>query len=201
MTKNISVKQLVLLGLFSAIIILQTFTPMLGYVKFFGVVDFTIVHITTIIGACLLQSVVLGGVLGGIWGVTSMLYAYSTAGILNPLFYNPMISVVPRILVGMIASGLFIMLSKKFNTVISGVVSAIFGTLTNTILVLSGFYLFGYQIISTAFKLNASSTGTDPVVAVILSLIGTNTLAEIIAAAIIVPVIIVPLHKLMKRIK
>lgn len=198
MTRRIPVRSLVLLGLFSAIIILQTYVPFLGYLKLFGLIDLTIIHITVLLGACLMGPY-YGAALGGVWGITSMLYAYSSAGILNPLFYNPLISVIPRVIVGLVAGFLFHLLSKRFSTTISAVVASVAGTITNTALVLSGFYFFGYTFLFNTLNLSADGP-TDGVVTFILSLIGTNTSAEIISAALIVPAIVVPLQHLFKKI-
>lgn len=193
MTKRITVKQLTLLSIFTALIIIQTYTPMLGYIKFLAV-DFTIIHITVIIGAILLNNLLLSTILGGIWGITSMIYAYQSAGILNPLFYNPLISVVPRLIVGFVAFLVFKTLSKKGNLIVAATTSAILSTLTNTILVLGGFYLFGSAFISTTMGYSSS----EQVFIFVLSLITSNTLLEIIAAAVVVPAIIKPLQRFIK---
>lgn len=195
MNKNkLSIKEITLLAVFTAIIMLQTFVPYLGYIRF-GLVDFTIIHVTVIIGACVLgwQQ---GAFLGGVWGISSMAYAYATPGVLNPLFYNPLISVVPRIFVGLVAGFIFSALKNKINeTKILGAVGIV-GTLTNTILVLSAMYIFGYDFLFKA--LNATPSATDPVLTFILSLITTNTLFEIAIAAIIVPAVVTPIRRLIK---
>lgn len=193
MTTKFNIKQLTLLSIFTALIIIQTYTPMLGYIKFLAV-DFTIIHITVIIGALLLNNLALSSILGGIWGLTSMLFAYQSAGVLNPLFYNPLISVVPRILVGLLAYLTYKFVSKKGNVITSATSAAIVGTLTNTLLVLSGFYLFGAELISQVL----GYTNSSQVLTFVLSLVTTNTLLEIFAAAIIVPAIIKPLQKFIK---
>lgn len=193
MTTKFNIKQLTLLSIFTALIIIQTYTPMLGYIKFLAV-DFTIIHITVIIGALLLNNLTLSSILGGIWGLTSMLFAYQSAGVLNPLFYNPLISVVPRILVGLLAYLTYKFVSKKGNVITSATSAAIVGTLTNTLLVLSGFYLFGAELISQVL----GYTNSSQVLTFVLSLVTTNTLLEIFAAAIVVPAIIKPLQKFIK---
>lgn len=193
MTTKFNIKQLTLLSIFTALIIIQTYTPMLGYIKFLAV-DFTIIHITVIIGALLLNNLALSSILGGIWGLTSMLFAYQSAGVLNPLFYNPLISVVPRILVGLLAYLTYKFVSKKGNVITSATSAAIVGTLTNTLLVLSGFYLFGAELISQVL----GYTNSSQVLTFVLSLVTTNTLLEIFAAAIVVPAIIKPLQKFIK---
>lgn len=193
--KNISVRDLAILGVFTALVILQTFTPYLGYIRF-GFVDITIIHVTVIIAAILLgwQK---GAIIGGVWGIASLAYAYSTAGLLNALFYNPFVSVVPRIVVGLAAAGSFALLKKYFNTHIAASMASVIGTLTNTILVLSAMYFFGYDFLLQT--LNLSAGAGDPVLTFILSLVTTNTLFEILIAALVVPTIVQPLTRLIKK--
>nr|WP_263849210.1 ECF transporter S component [Lacticaseibacillus sharpeae] len=57
------------LGLLTALIIVQSFVPMIGYISFGGV-SITTIHLTVIIGAVMLGT--SGGAeLGLIWGITS----------------------------------------------------------------------------------------------------------------------------------
>ncbi|MBS4769708.1 ECF transporter S component [Carnobacteriaceae bacterium zg-ZUI240] len=191
--KKISVRDLTILGVFTALVILQTFTPYLGYIRF-GFVDITIIHVTVIIAATLLGWK-KGAIIGGVWGISSLAYAYASAGILNPLFYNPLISVVPRILVGLVAGATFVLLKKRLNQHISAGIAGVVGTLTNTILVLGAMYTFGYSFL--ADTLHLSGGVGDPVLTFILSLVTTNTLFEVLIAAVVVPAIVNPLKRLM----
>lgn len=193
-TKKLSVRDIALIGLFTAIIIIQTYTP-LGYISVLAV-SITLIHITVILAACLLGPR-LGALVGGIWGVTSMIYAFQSAGVLNPIFYNPLVSVLPRILVGLVSGLVFQAIFKRSNTATAGSIAALAGTLTNTILVLSGMYFFGRDIIAAAF--NMTTQAGDPVLTFIFSLVGLNTLLELIASSIIVPALLVPLKKLTKN--
>lgn len=195
MNKNkLSIKELTLLAVFTAIIMLQTFVPNLGYIRF-SIVDFTIIHVTVIIGACVLGWK-NGAILGGVWGISSMIYAYSTPGLLNPLFYNPLISIVPRIAVGLISGFIFSIFKNKMNELVVLSAAGIIGTLTNTILVLSALYIFGYDFLFTALKLKQGAT--DPVLTFILSLVTTNTLFEIAIATTLVPAVVPSLRRLLK---
>lgn len=195
MNKNkLSIKEMTLLAVFTAIIMLQTLVPNLGYIRF-ALVDFTIIHVTVIIGACVLGWK-NGAILGGVWGISSMMYAYSTPGLLNPLFYNPLISVVPRIAVGLIAGLVFSIFKNKFKEFVVLSVAGIVGTLTNTILVLSALYVFGYDFLFKALKL--SQGATDPVLTFVLSLVTTNTLFEIVIAMMVVPAVVPVLRRLLK---
>ena len=71
--KNQSLKtsKLVMAAMFTAIILIMSFTPYLGYIPL-GFMNATIIHIPVIIGAIILGPV-YGGFLGGIFGLTSLI--------------------------------------------------------------------------------------------------------------------------------
>lgn len=197
--KKLTTTDITLLGLFSAVILVQTYV-WLGYLMI-GPISITTIHLTVIIAACLLGPR-LGALIGGIWGVTSWIYAFQSAGLLNVLFYNPLISVVPRVAVGFIAGLLFSRLSKRYNLTLSSSIAGVVGTITNTVLVLSGFFFFGYDTLQnflTAGTITINTSGIDPVLTYVLSLVTTNSLAEIIAAAIVVPLVVTPLRRFIKK--
>lgn len=190
---KLSVRELVLIGVFTAIILLLTYTP-LGYVSF-GPVSMTTLHIPVILGVILLRKIHLGAILGGIWGITAMVYAFQSAGGLNPIFYNPFVSVVPRIFVGIITLIVFHLAKRLTSKRVSISIAAIFGTITNTVLVLSAIYLFGQDVIIQA----GIATNSAQVLTFVLSLVTLNALLEIIAAAVIVPLVAHPLETLHKE--
>lgn len=94
----------------------------------------TILHVPVIIGA-VLEGPIVGGLVGLIFGVYSMVQG-------GPLFANPLISVVPRILIG-ITSWLAYRSLQKFNQDVAAAVAGVVGTLTNSILVVGGLVGFG----------------------------------------------------------
>ena len=60
--------RLVMCALFSALIVVMTFTPYLGYITV-GVIEITTLHAVVIFGAAVLGPA-MGAVLGGVWGLT-----------------------------------------------------------------------------------------------------------------------------------
>lgn len=116
--KNLSTqKTLVLtqLGVLSALITVMTFVPYLGYISYGGL-SITLLHIPVIIGAVVLGPKV-GSLLGGVWGVTCIIKA-----ILAPptplegiIFRNPIIALIPRIIVGFVAGAVFALITKNGN--------------------------------------------------------------------------------------
>lgn len=93
--------QLTLTAMFSAIIIALTFIPFTGYISY-GLLSITTIHVVVILGAVVLGPL-RGTILGLVWGVTCLLYAFMNGTADAVIFLNPMISVVPRILVGLAA--------------------------------------------------------------------------------------------------
>ena len=101
-TQRQRIIQMTTLALLIALIGLMTFTPNFGYIQT-GLFSITTIHIPVIIGSAILGP--LGGlVLGLTWGITSYLYALTLGTIEAMIFLNPMVSIVPRILVGLIIS-------------------------------------------------------------------------------------------------
>jgi len=99
-----------------------------------GLASFSIMQVPIIIGA-ILEGPVVGAVIGLIFGLFSLFQASAApTGPLDPLFVNPLLSVLPRLFIGPVAwlawNGL-----KKWP-VVGMIVGGIVGSLTNTVLVL-----------------------------------------------------------------
>jgi uncharacterized membrane protein len=100
MNKKKKLNRLVICAFFVALTVVMTFTP-LGYIPV-GVISITTIHISTILGACILGPK-YGMVLGGAWGALCIIKAFQEPIPGNIPFQNPMISLVPRIIVGLVA--------------------------------------------------------------------------------------------------
>ncbi len=194
MKKNKKLMQLVLVALFSAIIIVFTVVPNLGYIAT-GPIEITTLHIIVIIGAVFLGPK-YAGVIGSVWGLTCIARAFVIGGGSDAFkpFLNPMVSFVPRLLVGLIAALVFSALKKtKLPVVISAGITGAVGTLTNTVLVLSALYIFGGMLESYSDFFVLFKT----IVSTIIALNGT---IELIAAVIIVPAVYKPLSKFSNKL-
>src|SRR5699024_12034604 len=97
MNKKTNVFQLTIISMLLAILIAQTFIPMLGYIPL-GPIDVTIVHITVMLAAVLFGTKT-GSIIGLAWGLLSMLRAYMQPTPFNIVFLNPIISVITRLIV------------------------------------------------------------------------------------------------------
>ena len=141
--QKFNTRKMVLCAIFSAIIVAFTVVPYTGYINYAGVIEITTLHIVVILGAIALGWK-YGAFFGGVWGVTCVLRALT-----NPLWYpfiNPLISLVPRILVGLVAGLVFAALRKKTTLISSATVAALAGSLTNTVLVLTALNLFSDMV-------------------------------------------------------
>lgn len=187
--------KMVQLALFSAIIIIMSFVPYTGVISY-GIISITTVHIPTIIGSIMLGTGG-GAFLGALMGVCMLIRAWIMPG--SPLeqiiFMNPLVSVLPRIIIGIVAALVFkgIMKLSHDKASLSSGVAALAGTLTNTVLVLTMMYsLYPDQLESTFGK----------TIGIIISTIfGLNGGIEIIAAIVVTIPIVNALRRVNKKFR
>jgi uncharacterized membrane protein len=127
-------RKIVVTAVLSAITIVLGLLPMGGYIPFAGI-SITILTIPVIIGA-VLEGPIVGAGIGLIFGLTSM-YQAATApkSPLDPLFVNPLLSVIPRMLIGPVAW--LVWSALKRWKVIGLLAAGFFGSYTNTVFVLA----------------------------------------------------------------
>ncbi|HWJ78153.1 MAG TPA: ECF transporter S component [Niallia sp.] len=195
MQKKNKTYRIVLLGMLAAIIIIQTSVPFLGYIPV-GPLSLTIIQITVIITAIVLGPLD-GAIIGGVWGLITFVRAFtSPTSVLAPiLFTNPLISVLPRVLIGVVAGLLFYkVLRNRMADTVAMTIAGVLGSLTNTILVLGFAYLFVRESYA-----NAMNVSVENLLPAILAIVGTNGVPEAILSGIITPIIAKPLLALRKR--
>lgn len=186
--------RIALLALFTAIIILQNFIPFLGYIPL-GLLNLTIIHVTVIIAALLLGPKD-GAIVGGVWGTITFIRAFvwPTSPIAPIVFVNPLISILPRILIGVVAGYVFIWAKKSFHSkIFAASLASVLGSLTNTFLVLGQIYLFYRGQSQVMYGLD-----TAALMPYLLGLVLTNGIPEALIAAIVSPAVAVPLAKRIK---
>lgn len=110
--KKLTTKKLSIIGLLSALTILLGLTP-LGYIPF-PVVKVTTLPIPTIIGA-IIEGPMVGGIIGLVFGLFSMFQNFTAPTLLSFMFWNPLVSVLPRILIGVATGYLFKFLKKQIT--------------------------------------------------------------------------------------
>lgn len=184
-------------SIFIAIIILQDFVPFLGNIPL-GPLSITTMHVTVIVAAVVLGPVD-GAIIGSTWGLLTWVRAFvAPSSPIAPLvMVNPLVSVVPRILIGVVAGYLYRWISrwtqrKKLAMTIAGIA----GSLTNTVLVLGFIYLF-YRTPAVA---QAYGVNVDHLLPALEAIMATNGTAELIFAAIAVPLIAYPVSEVHRRL-
>jgi len=98
--------------------------------------DATVMHVPAILGG-VLEGPVVGILVGAVFGLFSLLNAN------NSMFADPLVSIFPRLFVGLVAYLAFISF-KRISLYLAWIAAGFLGTLTNTTLVLSMAYLRGY---------------------------------------------------------
>jgi uncharacterized membrane protein len=135
-SSTLNTRRIVIAGVLGAISILLGWTR-LGYIPVPNLAaNATIMHVPVIVGA-VMEGWLVGAIIGVLFGLSS--FALATI----PLFKNPLVAIVPRIVIG-ITSYFAYAAFRKSNEYVALVAAAVVGTLTNTILVLGLAGLLNY---------------------------------------------------------
>ena len=195
--RNEKVKEMAIYSLFTAIIVILASTP-LGFIRV-GVVSVTIIPIFVIIMAFLLG--VKGGLEGGVtFGIVSMIVAFTLGPTgLDALFRNPLVSVLPRVIFGLVAGIIGDLLNKKYGNELGKktvlmVIASVLLSLLHTALVLPMMYLF----IPTVQEFEKFWDET-PFLIYFWATLVSNGFIEMALTGAVVPVCSVPLKKVLER--
>lgn len=190
MHKRSSAYNVSVMGILTALLIMQALVPMFGYIRITPGIAITTMHLTVIIGAVVLGTR-SGATLGLIWGIISMTVAYVAPG--DPLslllFRNPIIAIVPRVLCGLVAGLIFNQVGRggeRRHLTARMVTAGIAGALTNTLFVIGFTWLFYAQRAASIVGNGADSHNLG---FVLIAMLGVNAVAEAIAAAIVTPLL------------
>jgi uncharacterized membrane protein len=127
-SSTLDVRKIVITGVLAAIAILLGVTR-LGFIPVPNISgSATIMHVPAIVGG-VMEGWLVGLLVGGIFGLFSFLQATS------PVFKNPLVSVFPRLFIGVTAYFTYRWLKTR-NEYVALVVAGVIGTVTNTVLVL-----------------------------------------------------------------
>ncbi len=125
----LSVRKIVITGILAAIAILLGATR-IGFIPVPNISgNATIMHVPAILGG-VMEGPLVGALIGTIFGLFSFLQATS------PLFKNPLVSVFPRIWIGVVAYYAYVSSRRAFGEVPGLAIAGVLGSLTNTVLVL-----------------------------------------------------------------
>lgn len=137
-TKKLGLRQIVVAGMLSSISIVLGLTGY-GFIAL-PTIKATILHVPVVIGA-IIEGPVVGALIGLIFGLFSILQNMTNPSVLSFAFYNPLVSVLPRILIGIVSYYAYKLIRFKSHALRIGIGAAA-GTITNTVGVLSMIYVF-----------------------------------------------------------
>lgn len=185
-------RRLVLIGALGGISIFLGISG-LGLIRL-PIFSLTIMHIPVIIGA-LLEGPVVGIVVGLIFGLFSMYQNIIAPGLTSFIFWNPIIALIPRILIGIVAYYSFKLLKSKVkSTGVCAGIASILATLTNTIGVLGLTYILYIDKYAQAREISRES-----VAGTLLTVGLTNGIPEAIVSALITIPIVVTMLKIKRN--
>jgi len=189
--RNKHVQRIAVNAVLLAIVTIMTFVPFVGYIPFFGI-SITLLHIVLLVVA-LTMGVVESTLVGLMWGLLCLLKAVvNPTAITDPIFINPLISVLPRVLFGFISGLVFYLIKKHVKegkiAFMICVICIPFLTLLHTSLVMF-FYYLEINFIKMCYSFVPSAYESISFFALMEGVILTNSLSEIAVALIAVPLI------------
>lgn len=201
--RNERVKEMSLTAVLTAIVLVLGLVPNLGYIPITLMVGFTIIHIPVFIGAYVGGRRV-GGFLGLVFGLTSLFVAWTRpAGALDPIFTNPLVSVLPRFLVGYFAYDVLQFINKRIeNKTIGASIFFIVMTFLHSVLVITLLYIMGvnywyFDVYNIAEELTREGTvgvigfvtdyfiGGSSFFGFLLTILAVNSLLEMVVCSIV----------------
>ncbi len=134
---SLTTQRIVIAGVLAAITIILGVVPGIGFIPVPNSSgSATIEHIPTIVGG-----VIAGPLVGMISGLVFGLVSFSRATV--PFFKDPLVSILPRIFIGLTAWASYAAL-VRFNRGVAAAVAGFVGAATNTVLVLGMLVIRGY---------------------------------------------------------
>ena len=167
---DLSTREIVIAGVIGGVALFLGATR-LGFipvpVPFIG--NATIMHIPAIVGGAL-EGPVVGALAGLIFGIFSFLYADV------PIFKDPIIAILPRLLIGVVAWAVFVSL-RRWSVDLASVAAGLLGSLTNSA---------GVLVLGLVLPLGQQSYLTPALVAASIP----QVIAEAILAAVVTVVLV-----------
>lgn len=188
-SKTYDTRFLVKLSMLITLIVIMTFTP-LGHLP--GVLAITIVHVPVIVGA-ILYGPKVGTMLSLTMGLASLTKSIvAPTSPLNEFFRNPLISVLPRLMIGITAYFVYRAIGKLTrNQTIGIALGALLGSIANTVFTLGMLYIVYAKQIT---QLQSQVPAHQFILAIALS----NGVLEMIATALICVPLVLTLKQVFK---
>ena len=183
-------RKIAVTGILGAITIMLGLTPF-GFIPL-GIFSVTTIHIPVIIAA-ILEGPVVGGLVGLIFGLTSFIQHLTAPKSISFIFWNPMVSVFPRVMIGVLSYYFFVFVSKGTKRErLSYLLTGAFGTFVNTLLVLGGAYVFYAKDLVEKFQLSEGAS------VFLFGIAAKNGIPEMIFSAVITLSVVTAVKKIRK---
>lgn len=189
MTRMFGTRQITMIGMLSSISIMLGVTR-LGFIPI-PPINATIMHVPVIIGA-ILEGPAVGAMIGLIFGIFSIIQSITVPNVLSFAFMNPLVSVVPRVIIGITSYYVYKIIFVKNEAIKIGA-AALIGSLTNTIGVLGMIYLIYAARYAKAIGISASAAAKT-----IFGVAVMNGLPEAVLAVFITVPIVFTVSKIRK---
>ena len=202
-----STRRLVVTAMLVALILIMINTP-IGLIILPGTtIAITLIHIPVLIGL-LSEGPLVGLILAFVFGAGTLLKGLtSPATPFDPLFINPLISIIPRLLIPIMAWGAYklvkaVLPKKQSLEPIAWSASALVGSLTNTIFVLlSLFLIYQNRIVELLANAGLDQYANAAGKYLFLGVAIPNGIPEAIATMILVPAVMTAVSTIKKRSK
>lgn len=165
-----------------------------GTALMFAIGGVPFVFLVPLLFICCTQKVIVATIMGAIYGVVSLIYAYILVSVVAVAFIQyPLIAIVPRIFVGLFASLSYKLASKliksnsKFLKLLPYAIATIVGISTNTFLVIGSLVAFAPSV----------ALGDVTILLAVPSML-VSYIIELVAMTIIVPPLCVAVSKALK---
>lgn len=177
-------KDIAFIGIFSALVVVLQLLAELT--KALGLPLSIALGLIPVLVSAMLGGIKSGAVVGGVFGLVSLvlsaILASSMPNSTATVIVNPLVSLLPRILVGVVTALVYGALTKKKGLskgkkFTFAAISGLTGVLTNTVLFLSMFLLFSYG--------KVYEDATIDFTWVITAVVAVNTLIEVVAFPLI----------------
>lgn len=198
---KITTRKLVVTAVLAAIMLIFGFTP-IGYIKI-GIVEITLMCLPVIIGT-IMEGLIPGLILSVVFIITSFIQLFTGSPLIFLFNLKPfetcLTIIIPRLLIPVTTWAMFRAVCGKEPTLkrqgVAAGVSALVGSLTNTVL----FLLMIYLLMAPEFA-QFTKTTTETVGAVIATIGATNGLPEAALAIVVTIPIIMALKRIYGRTK
>jgi uncharacterized membrane protein len=133
---GLNVRQIVIAGILGGIAIFLGYTR-LGFIPVPNLAgNATIMHVPAILGGAL-EGPMVGTIVGAIFGIFSFIQAEV------PFFRDPLVSILPRLFIGVVAWAVFASL-RNWSLDVAAAAAGVLGSMTNTVGVLGMAVMLGY---------------------------------------------------------